>query len=62
MNAAMTMYEEQELSYSLKKRPDATSGTRPFRTGSNRASFGRRGKAPLSFNGIHRRRQKKIRW
>ena len=30
--------------------------------GDNRKKFGRRGKSPQQFNGIHRRRTKKIRW
>ena len=59
MNAAMNMYEEQEFSYSAKTRP-AVGNNSPKRT--NRANFGRRGKSPQSFNGMHRRRTKKIRW
>jgi len=62
MNAAMEMYEEQETSYASNNRPSLTSGARPARTNTNRANFGRRGKAPKSYNGMHRRRQKKIRW
>ena len=61
MNAAITMYEEQEFSYSMKNRPSTPKRT-PFRT--NRPSYGRRSRSngPQSFNGIHLRRSKKIRW
>lgn len=59
MNAAMTMYEDQELSYSVQARPKS-GNVRKQRV--NRPSYGRRGKNPQSFNGIHRRRSKKIRW
>ena len=61
MNAAITRYEDQEFSYSVKARPK-TGINRPQRT-TNRPSYGRRrGKSPTSFNGMHRRRQRKLRW
>ena len=34
----------------------------PSQSKSRRPSYSRRGKAPQSHNGIHRRRRKKIRW
>jgi hypothetical protein len=40
-----------------------TPGNKEWSARSRRAGFGRRrGKGPVQFNGIHRRRQKRIRW
>ena len=61
MNASVSLYEDQE-SYAFKSRPNSTSGNSPSENNSTRARFGRRSKAPQSFNGMHRRRKKKIRW
>ena len=60
MNAAMTLYEEQEFAYRVKIR--CSNG--PKRTKSaNRPRYGRsRGQQPVLFNGIHRRRKKRIMW
>lgn len=42
------------------RRPKASAATKKK---SERQTFGRkRGKTPQQFNGIHRRRKKKIRW
>ena len=63
MNAAITLYEDQELSYSLKTRPATGTKRSSMGAGTNRPNYSRsRGKTPLSFNGIHRRHAKKIRW
>lgn len=62
MNASVSLYEDQELSYAFKSRPNSSSGNSPNDNNSTRARFGRRAKAPQSFNGMHRRRKKKIRW
>ena len=63
MNAAIPMYEDQELSYSVKTRPGTGTKRSSMGAGTNRPTYSRsRGKTPLSFNGIHRRHAKKIRW
>jgi hypothetical protein len=63
MNAAITLYEDQELSYSLKTRPAIGTKRSSMGAGTNRPNYSRsRGKTPLSCNGIHRRHAKKIRW
>ena len=59
MNAKINLYEDQEETTFVKARPGAGSKS-PQST--NRSTFGRRGKIPQSFNGMHRRRTKKIRW
>jgi hypothetical protein len=60
MNAHITDYSEQEMEYQV----DFRRKHRPARAqNSNRPSFRRkRGSEPQSFNGIHRRRAKRIRW
>ena len=61
MNALFTDYENDSAEYSVSYRAkkSSTSGSRSqARTPVAR----RRGKAPAQFNGIHRRRNKKIRW
>ena len=60
MNASDFIYDESdEIQVPARK----SSGNASFKSsGSNRKSFGRRGKSPKQFNGMHRRRTKKIRW
>ena len=64
MNAAVTNYDTVDFDYRTEF--GSSSGRRkstPSRSTSNRPSFGRkRGKHPQQFNGIHRRRKKKISW
>lgn len=60
MNAASSNYNEQDFGYrSRESRKEVTppNAARRSRNGSNRSS-----KAPSQFNGIHRRRSKKISW
>jgi len=60
MNVAITNYEDQAISYSVKARV-APAIDRPKK--SNQPTYGRRrGKNPTSFNGIHRRRNKRTAW
>lgn len=60
MNATMVDYAGHDFLYSLKIRRNE-GPRRPKQAASPRYSR-RRGKSPLSFNGIHRRRTKKILW
>jgi hypothetical protein len=62
MNYLINDFEDSQETFSVKFRnvpaPNADTGER-----SSRKTFGRRrGRAPQQFNGIHRRRNKKIRW
>lgn len=53
------LQEVQDYSVSFR----SSSGKKEWSSRDRRSSFGRRrGKGPVQFNGIHRRRQKKIRW
>lgn len=60
MNAAISNYDEADFSY--RSRDNSKKLTPPSH--SRRSSNGsrRRAKAPEQFNGIHRRRSKKISW
>ena len=63
MNAQDFIYDESDDAVEFKTRkvkskPDFASGG----SNNNRKKFGRRGSSPTQFNGIHRRRKKKIRW
>lgn len=63
MNAQDFIYDEaDETDFTARK----SSSKSTFKSGSGsnsaRKTFGRRGKGPTQFNGIHRRRSKKIRW
>ena len=61
MNAHDFIYDDSEEMVSAK--PRTSSGKASFKPGEdNRGRFGRRGKSPKQFNGIHRRRTKKIKW
>lgn len=60
MNIEITNYEDLASEFSngtnfekRKKRSEATPANRSFR---------KRGKGPQQFNGMHRRRTKKIKW
>ena len=60
MNAAMTTYEDQAINYRVKSRNFVSP---PLTQRSSRPTHGRRrGKTPTSFNGIHRRRNKRTGW
>jgi hypothetical protein len=60
MNAYMNC-DESNAEYKVNFRT-ATTTTREASTESSRPLGRRRGKGPVQFNGIHRRRTKKIRW
>ncbi len=51
--------EYDQESYQVAYRSNGASSAKPR---SERPTFGRKGKTPQQFNGIHRRRRKKIRW
>ncbi len=58
MNAANTDFSDQEMDYKVEFR-NADTSNRPQRS---RGPSHARGKQPKSYNGIHRRRKKRIRW
>jgi hypothetical protein len=60
MNAAIPNYDDQEFSYRSREPRDASSA--PNHARRSRAMARRRAKTPAQFNGIHRRRRKKINW
>lgn len=61
MNASITSYDDASLSFKVDFRRVEKSAERPsFRSG--RRPNHSRGKSPVSVNGIHRRRVKKIQW
>jgi len=60
MNAHMD-YDEQSADYKVSYRP-AQQRSSQTAAPSGRPIGRRRGKAPVQFNGMHRRRTKKIRW
>ncbi len=60
MNTAITHYEDREIEYQVFTRKTAVP---PQPKRAQRAIYARRrGKTPSSFNGMHRRRNKKVRW
>lgn len=60
MNAAISNYDEQEFNY--RSRDASNKVTGPSHSRRSREGARRRGKSPEQFNGIHRRRTKKINW
>ncbi|MCA9264895.1 MAG: hypothetical protein KDA60_13640 [Planctomycetales bacterium] len=60
MNINAREFFEQESDAPVRFRHTSSSDTDARK--SRRPSFGRRGKSPQQFNGIHRRRKKKIQW
>ena len=60
MNAASSSYDEQEFGY--RNRESRQKSTSPDHSRRSQNANRRRGKAPAQFNGIHRRRSKKISW
>jgi hypothetical protein len=60
MNAAISNYDEQDFEY--RNREKRQKLTPPSHARRSRHSARRRGKSPDQFNGIHRRRSKKISW
>jgi len=61
MNAQDFIYDEAD-EIEIKARKTSPGKSSFASSGGNRKSFGRRGKSPKQFNGMHRRRTKKIRW
>lgn len=60
MNISTNNLDDNSFEYSVKTRRTGGGDSKPS---SRRQTFGRkRGKGPQQFNGIHRRRKKKIRW
>ena len=63
MNAAVDHYEGQELDYQIGNRTSNSVTNRGGFKSSNRPQYSRnRGKGPRQYNGMHRRRRKKIQW
>jgi hypothetical protein len=60
MNAAISNYEDNDFSYRSREKSKKLTPPSHSRRSSNSAR--RRGKSPEQFNGIHRRRSKKINW
>ncbi|MCA9198507.1 MAG: hypothetical protein KDA87_13260 [Planctomycetales bacterium] len=60
MNAAISNFDEHEFSY--RNREKQASHRAPSHSSRSRAASRRRAKAPVQFNGIHRRRRKKLNW
>ena len=60
MNAAISNYEEHDFNY--RSREKSQKLTPPSHSRRSRHSARRRAKGPEQFNGIHRRRTKKIAW
>lgn len=60
MNATINQYYDG-LECNFKVEFRHRQATAPSKS-SNRPSHSRRGQSPLQFNGIHRRRRKKIMW
>lgn len=60
MNYLNSNFEDDQASFTVSYRTTAKQ-EKPVRE--QRGGFGRRrGTSPVQFNGIHRRRRKKIRW
>jgi hypothetical protein len=60
MNAANSNYDEQEFNYRYRDSKKTTAP--PSHSRRSRHSARRRVKTPAQFNGMHRRRSKKINW
>ena len=60
MNAAISHYDEQEFIYG--SRENQKKAAPPSHARRSRHSARRRAKNPVQFNGMHRRRSKKINW
>lgn len=60
MNAAISNYDDNEFDYRSGENRKRVSP--PSHARRSRHSARRRAKAPVQFNGIHRRRSKKINW
>lgn len=60
MNALFIGYENEFAEYKVNYRLERSTESSQKR--GNRPLGRRRGKAPAQFNGMHRRRAKKIRW
>ena len=62
MNISVHEFEStNEMPVKFRHRAGGTKSASSATSRSNR-TFGRRKKGPQQFNGIHRRRKKKIRW
>ncbi len=62
MNIEITNYEDLASEFSGGTAFEKRAKTKPSTGGSAKSKFRRRGNAPKQFNGIHRRRTKKIKW
>lgn len=60
MNAASSNYDEQEFAY--REREKRQPVTPPSHARRSTHSARRQAKNPVQFNGMHRRRSKKINW
>ena len=60
MNASISSYDDNEFDYRSGENRKRVSP--PSHSRRSRHSAHRRGKAPVQFNGIHRRRSKKMNW
>lgn len=60
MNAAAINYQGQEIDYQADFRRESDGDARARR--SRRFSSSRRNRAPVAFNGMHRRRNKRWTW
>lgn len=60
MNASISNYDELDFQYRSRDASNKVAG--PSHSRRSREAGRRRGKAPEQFNGIHRRRAKKINW
>ena len=64
MNAAMTQYDDEGPEYRVEdRRSNHRDAARDEMARSQQASYRRsRGRSPQQYNGIHRRRRKRISW
>ena len=62
MNAALTTNEDHEFNYGVSIRRYESSSRATAKSSNTPRYSRRRGKATAQFNGMHRRRSKKIKW
>jgi len=62
MNAVVTAYEDHEINYGVSIRRYESSNRATAKSSNTPRYSRRRGKSPAQFNGMHRRRSKKIKW
>lgn len=61
MNAAISNFDDNEFSYRSREKQTKSKEV-PNHSRRSSASARRRGKAPEQFNGMHRRRRRKLSW